>query len=154
MPTFKPKTAKKIKFNKKSSITLDSKHKEFLNEFSKDEQNKIPELKLEREQLKNSLQNNCLTIDEQLDCQDKINEITQMIKDMKYKKKEYFLDNSKYIFDYFENKKHISDGTTNPISDKTKILNSFFKINKPEIDTNKSQIKNCNNVQKYLSNRI
>ena len=152
MPTFKPKTAKKIKFNKKSSITLDSKHKEFLNEFSKDEQNKIPELKLEREQLKNSLQNNCLTIDEQLDCQDKINEITQMIKDMKYKKKEYFLDNSKYIFDYFENKKHISDGTTNPISDKTKILNSFFKINKPEIDTNKSQIKNCNNVQKYLSN--
>ena len=152
MPTFKPKTAKKIKFNKKSSITLDSKHKEFLNEFSKDEQNKIPELKLEREQLKNSLQNNCLTIDEQLDCQDKINEITQMIKDMKYKKKEYFLDNSKYIFDYFENKKHISDGKTNPISDKTKILNSFFKINKPEIDTNKSQIKNCNNVQKYLSN--
>ena len=38
MPAFKPKSAKKIKFNKKSSITLDGKHKEFLNEFSKDEQ--------------------------------------------------------------------------------------------------------------------
>ena len=35
MPNFKPKTNKKIKFNKKTSITLDTKHKEFLNEFSK-----------------------------------------------------------------------------------------------------------------------
>ena len=35
MPTFKPKPNKKMKFNKKASVTLDSKHKEFLNEFSK-----------------------------------------------------------------------------------------------------------------------
>jgi hypothetical protein len=152
MPSFKPKTGKKIKFNKKSSITLDSKHKEFLNEFSKDEQNKIPELKIERQHLKDLLLNNSFTIDEQLDCQDRINEITQIIKEMKNKKKEYFLDNSKYIFDYFENKKGISDGTTNPVSDKTKILNSFFKINPTEVDTNTNKTKNCNNVQKYLSN--
>ena len=37
MPSFKPKSNKKIKFNKKTSITLDTKHKEFLNEFTKDE---------------------------------------------------------------------------------------------------------------------
>ena len=55
MPTIKPKTAKKIKFNKKSSITLDGKHKEFLNEFSKDENDKIPELKIERQELKDKL---------------------------------------------------------------------------------------------------
>ena len=37
MPNFKPKTNRKIKFNKKTSITLDGKHKEFLNEFYNDE---------------------------------------------------------------------------------------------------------------------
>ena len=52
MPSFKPKTAKKIRFNKKSSITLDNKHKEFLNEFSKDENCNIPALKIERQLLK------------------------------------------------------------------------------------------------------
>ena len=55
MPSFKPKTTKKIKFNKKSSITLDNKHKEFLNEFSKDENDRIPELKFERQELKDNL---------------------------------------------------------------------------------------------------
>jgi hypothetical protein len=152
MPTFKPKTAKKIKFNKKSSITLDGKHKEFLNEFSKDENDKIPELKIERQELKNKLNNVSLTVDERLDCQDRILEITQSIKETKNKKKEYFLDNSKFIFDYFENKKNISASTTTNVSDKSKILNSFFKIKQNDVETNANQSKNNNIVQKYLSN--
>jgi len=154
MPSFKPKTPKKIKFNKKSSITLDNKHKEFLNEFSKDENDRIPELKFERQELKDNLEfkKNELTLEQQLDYQDRINEITQNIKEIKNKKKEYFLDNSKFIFDYFENKKSISAGATNNISDKNKIVNSFFKI-KQEDTTNKlNQNKNHNIVQQYLSN--
>ena len=152
MPTFKPKTAKKIKYNKKSAITLDGKHKEFLNEFSKDENDKIPELKIERQELKDKLNNVLLTVDERLDCQDRILEITQSIKETKNKKKEYFLDNSKFIFDYFENKKNISAGTTSNISDKNKILNSFFKIKQNDVEANVNQSKNNNIVQKYLSN--
>ena len=152
MPTFKPKTAKKIKYNKKSAITLDGKHKEFLNEFSKDENNKIPELKIERQELKEQLIDDNLTIEQKLDCQDKINELTQLIKDIKNKKKEYFLDNSKYIFDYFENKKNISAGATNNISDKNKILNSFFKIKQNESESINNLTNNNNIVQKYLSN--
>jgi hypothetical protein len=154
MPSFKPKTPKKIKFNKKSSITLDNKHKEFLNEFSKDENDRIPELKLERQELKEKLEfkKNEFTLEQQLDYQDRINEITQTIKDIKNKKKEYFLDNSKFIFDYFENKKSISAGATNNISDKNKLVNTFFKI-KQEDTTNKlNQNKNHNIVQQYLSN--
>ena len=154
MPSFKPKTTKKIKFNKKSSITLDNKHKEFLNEFSKDENDRIPELKYERQELKDNLElkKNELTLEQQLDYQDRINEITQTIKEIKNKKKEYFLDNSKFIFDYFENKKSISAGANNNISDKNKIVNTFFKI-KQEDNTNKlNQNKNHNIVQQYLSN--
>ena len=35
MPNFKPKANKKIKMNKKSTITLDSKHNEKMIEFKK-----------------------------------------------------------------------------------------------------------------------
>ena len=51
MPAFKPKSIKKIKFNKKTSITLDGKHKEFLNDFSKDENDNIPSLLNEKNEL-------------------------------------------------------------------------------------------------------
>lgn len=155
MPTFKPKPSKKIKFNKKTSVTLDTKHKEFLNEFSKDETNVIPELKIERKKLKENLKNNCdkLSIEQKLDIEDKINDITEKIKETKEKKKEYFLDNSQFIFDYFENKKNISTGSlSQTVTGKTKALNNFFKIKQDDAEIIKNQNKNNNIVQKYLSN--
>ena len=160
MPSFKPKTAKKIKYNKKSAITLDGKHREFLNEFSKDEYDKIPSLKQEKKDLLIKLENpNDLTIEQKMDMTDRINEITDTIKMLKQKKKEYFLDNSKFIFDYFENKKNISDGNTGisgigkgQLSNKAKLLNSFFKI-KEDVSTNNINQTHTNNiVQKYLTN--
>jgi len=152
MPSFKPKSVKKIKYNKKSAVTLDTKHKEFLNEFNKDEQDRIPDLKLEKQELKQQLKNKNLTIEQQLDIQDKINDINESIKEIKSKKKEYFLDNSKYIFEYFENKKNISEGGIQAATNKTKMVNSFFKIK--EVIESDSNAKNENNniVQKYLSN--
>jgi hypothetical protein len=155
MPSFKPKSNKKIKYDKKSAITLDIKHKEYLNKFLKDETNIIPELKLERKSLKNKIEseNETLNIEQKLDIEDQIKEINDKIKEINNKKKEYFLDNSKYIFDYFENKKNISSGTsTTTYTNKNKMLNNFFKIKQDESETNQTQIKNNNIVQKYLSN--
>ena len=154
MPTFKPKSTKKIKFNKKTT-TLDTKHKEFLNEFSKDENDIIPELKSEKYILKQQLknENDNLTIEKKMDIEDRITEITKKIKDIKCKKKEYFLDNSQFIFDYFENKKNISSGTLSQNENsKSKLLNNFFKIQEKDNDAIKTQNKNNNIVQKYLSN--
>jgi hypothetical protein len=75
------------------------------------------------------------------------------IKELKNKKKEYFLDNSKYIFDYFENKKNISNINSNySENNKTNILNNFFKINIDKNPSNTSQNTDNNIVQKYLSN--
>ena len=157
MPSFKPKTAKKININKKNSITLDGKHKEFLHEFANDEQDKIPELKQEKKKLKQRLiegnqlnQGNLqITLEEQLDIRDKINEINEKIKFTKNKKKEYFLDNSGFIFDYFENKKNISKG--NLIVSKNKLVDSFFKI-KNEEDSSLNDCKTNNIVKQYLTN--
>ena len=154
MPNFKPKSNKKIKFNKKSSITLDTKHKEILNEFTKDERDKIPELKVERQELKQKLidDHDTLSVEQRLDLEDRLNEVTDIIKEMKIKKKEYFLDNSKFIFEYFENKKNISDGAIIPSNtNKAKLVNSFFKI-KQENESNKVTQNENNIVQKYLTN--
>jgi hypothetical protein len=154
MPSFKPKSNKKIKFNKKTAITLDSKHKEFLNEFNKDERDRIPELKLERQEIKYKLKNDLnLTIEQRLDFEDKIIEINDKIKYFKSKKKEYYLDNSKFIFEYFENKKYISIGNNiQTTSNKTKVLNTFFKIKENNDNEITSQNEKNNIVQKYLTN--
>lgn len=152
MPSFKPKTNKKIKYNKQSAITLDTKHKEFLNEFSKYENIEIPNLKLEREQLKQQLLEET-TIEQQLEIKDKIREISEKIKEIKSRKKGYFLDNSKYIFDYFENKKNICDGNKVEVnSNKTKLVNSFFKIKQENENFKLAQRENSNIVKNYLNN--
>ena len=84
MPSFKPKANKKLKFNKKSAVTLDNKHCEFLNEFSRDENDRIPELKTEKSELLDQLNNqDDLTIDQKMDITDRINEINQQIKECK-----------------------------------------------------------------------
>jgi hypothetical protein len=155
MPTFKPKTNKKIKYNKKNAITLDGKHKEFINEFSKDENDRIPKLKQEKKELELKLKEDDLklSIEQKLDINDRINDIIKSIKEIKIKKKEYFLDNSKFIFDYFENKKNISTGNLNiNHTSKNKILNSFFKIKQEDDNEIINKSKNNNIVQKYLSN--
>jgi hypothetical protein len=158
MPSFKPKTSKSIKINKKTSVTLDGKHKEFLNEFSKNEMNLIPELKNEKKKLINKLEISNLTIEEKLDINDRIDEIKNTIKELKLKKKEYFLDNSKYIFEYFENKKNISLGNISQVCEnsqniKNKALQNFFKTKDEKTsDISDNSIKNNSIVQKYLSN--
>ena len=160
MPSFKPKSAKKIRVCKKYTTTLDGKHKEFINEFSKNEFDTIPKLKLERIDLKKQIENLDKTnIEQIMDMKDRIKEITELIKELKDKKNNYFLDNSKFIFEYFENKKNITNidpnSTTNynkPTTSKNQMLFNFFKIQNDNPDTNITENRNKNIVQKYLSN--
>jgi len=155
MLSFKPKTTKKIKINKKNSTTLDGKHREFINDFNKDELDRIPKLKSERFELREKLNenetSNIMSIEQVMECKDRIEEINEKIKSLKHKKMDYFLDNSKYIFDYFENKKNISNNNNNAIN-KTKLLDNFFKINKDNDNLKMRENKNNNIFQKYLSN--
>jgi hypothetical protein len=99
MPTFKPKANKKIKINKKNTTTLDGKHKEFMNQFMNDEYDNIPDLKKEYVSLKNNLETNYtkLSIEQIMDIKDRLLEISKTIKDLKTKKNDYFLNNSKFI---------------------------------------------------------
>jgi len=154
MPSFKPKTSKKIKVCKKYTSSLDSKHKEFVNEFMKDEFDTIPRIKEERYTLNKQLElENKLTIEQIMEIKDRIKDINETIKELKHKKNNYFLNNSKYIFEYFENKKNINniEETNKVVTSKNQILFNIFKI-KQEKDKNVDENKNKNLVQKYLSN--
>jgi hypothetical protein len=161
MPTFKPKANKKIKVCKKYSTTLDGKHKEFVNEFIKDEFDIIPKLKEERYNLKKQLElETQLPIEQKMEIKDRIQEINETIKILKNKKTNYFLDNSKFIFEYFENKKNInnvdSDRENKLVTSKNQLLFNIFKVkqeeNNKDKNVNENENKNKNIVQKYLSN--
>ena len=144
MPSFKPKASKKIKINKRSIVTLDSKHDEKMEEFLDISNNIIPKLKKEKKMLLKKVKT-IEKIDEILTIQDRIREVKAEIKKLKKKKKEYLLINSKYIFEYFEKKKNISSGK----SKKVKVMNSFFNKSKKEEKVKK---KETTNINKYLIN--
>lgn len=145
MPSFKHKTNKKIILDEKSITTLDGKHKEIEKDFENDKTDKLPNLRAKKKFLSKLLENNDLSIDQQLEIKDNIKEIRETIKELKTNRKNYYLNNNKYIFDYFENKKEVSMDTN-----KTKLLNSFFKINTEKDTQNDTVIKNS--INKYLSN--
>lgn len=152
MPTFKPKTNKKISISKKYSTTLDGKHKEFINDFIKDENDIIPSLKEEQNELKILLKDTKLPIEQIMEFNDRIREINENIKEIKGKKINYFLDNSKFIFEYFENKKNINNNEiVKGHTSKNQILRNLFKVKKDAHNTENID-ENKNIVQKYLSN--
>ena len=144
MPNFKPKANKKIKVKKNANVTLDSKHNEKMAEFTNIDTQKIPQLKETKKLLKKKLKIT-KNIEDKLEIQDQINEIRKKISELKKQKKEYLLENSGIIFEYFEKKKKMSEGID---INKKKILHSFFnpnkKIEKKKIDET--------SINKYLIN--
>ena len=140
---FKPKNTKKIIINDKSNITLDNKHNEIIKKINHNTNIELPKLKKELKKEKKKLLKN-ISIEEKLDIKDNIKNINIKINNINKDKNNYFLDNSKYIYKYFENKKEIANGNT-----KTIMLNNFFKINNEE---NNNIQNEQSDIQKYLIN--
>ena len=118
-------SAKKIA--EKSIVnTIDEKHTEMLNHFHEIDIATLPKLISERNKLKHRLSKiSSSNIDLQMDIKDKIKVIREKITALKSQRTNYLLDNSKYIFQYFEDKKKICSGGNNQ---NTNALNSFFKV--------------------------
>lgn len=142
---FKQKNSKKIINEKKIHPQLDGKHESFINEFTENETSYLPKIIEERKELYNKFMDISSNIEEKINIKEKINKIDAEVKEIKKKKKNYFLNNSEYIFDYFENKKKISE-----CNNKTKVLDNFFNIKKPEL--NDYEEKTTTDIQKYFNN--
>ena len=92
MPSFKIKPHKKINYDKKSSVTLDSKHREIVNDLDKDITERIPEFKTEIHELNAKLKKST-SFEQIIELQEAISEKKNTIKHLKRRKTEYFLDN-------------------------------------------------------------
>jgi hypothetical protein len=134
----------------KQTNTIDEKHTEMLNLFYINETEIIPKLTEEKTRLKSLIPNlKDHEIDAYMDIRDKVQDIQYQIKELKQQKKKYLLDNSKYIFKYFEEKKKISSGDNNQ---NVKILNSFFKIKANDDDTSNLNNDKYNQSKKLYQN--
>ena len=138
------KISKKIINNSNDSITLDNKHKEILSNFRKDITGTKPELELEKKNLLLQLKNNNLSIDEKIVICDKLYNIKIQLRKIKKGETEYLLNNSQYIFEYFENKKNIAE-----CKNKTTVLEHFFNTKDSNDDV---KTKEISYVNKYLTN--
>jgi len=142
MPTFKPKSSKTIQVCEKTTTTLDSKHRSLIEEMNHEEEVVLPQLQSQRRKLRKIL-NMEKGIEKRLDINEQINDLSYKIRCIKHAKKNYYLDNSKYVFEYYENKKHTATGMG-----KSKVLNSFFNIGTLTQNEDENELTN---VQRYLA---
>lgn len=136
----------------KQNATIDEKHTEMLNQFHEDETNTIPLLTQEIETLKARLDGLSESqIDQKMEIKDKIRSNKSKIRELTNQKKRYLLDNSQFIFGYFEEKKDISTGGGKQNVD---VLHSFFKVrsNNPDRQDPDKYTQSKNMYQNYWKN--
>ena len=125
--------------------TLDNKHNEIIKSFKHNEEVVIPKYLKQIEKLELMLNKS----KNKLELLDTITKYKNIIKSLKAKEKNYYLNNSKYIFDYFENKKNISANDTLENSDKNNIVKQFFSLNISDESNNliASETSNTSNTK-------
>ena len=152
MPIFKPKPSKQITVNPKAAATLDSKHSSICESFN-DDDHTIIMLKKERRIIRTRLKKG-VALHVELELKDRLVEVGSIIKGLTGRRKNYFLDNSPLVFDYFEKKKQISEGGVEEPANC--LVTDFFKIRRrtpSEVDSEAyQQIGTASDVQRYLSN--
>jgi len=149
-----------MKRNGVIKTTLDNKHNEIIKSFKHNEEVVIPKYLKQIAKLELMLNKS----KNKLELTDNINKYKNIIQSLKNKEKNYYLNNAKYIFDYFENKKNISTSDTFENSDKNNIVKHFFSMNISDEsnnninnemgmkDENYIKINNHNFIDKYFNN--
>jgi hypothetical protein len=145
------------KENKNNVKNIDEKHTDIMTTFFVLEKDTIPNLMHEKSVLKKKLkhlQNNAKQhTDEYFEIQDRMEDIREEIRRLKLQKKKYLLDNSKYIFNYYEEKQKISNGKNMKNVDS---INQFFKIkakSNESADINSDKYKSSKKIyQEYWKN--
>ena len=129
---------------KDQTKTIDEKHTDMMNIFHVIECETIPKLQHEKQYLQTQIKQTKMYSDLYYELKEKLEDIKTEIKSLKKRKKDYLLQNSKYIFNYYEDKQKITTGE-NAIDSNT--INRFFKIKGTTEDSS-----NLNN-DKYKSSK-
>ena len=144
------KDSKKIRDQTK---TIDEKHTDMMNIFYVFENETITKLQEDKSKLQTILKQTKLYSYEYHELKENLEDIKTEIKSLKRQKKDYLLQNSKYIFNYYEEKQKISSGANNIDSN---TINRFFKIkgtNEESSDINNDKYKSSKQIyQQYWKN--
>ena len=133
--------------------TMDEKHSDMMNIFYVIENETIPKLLDEKQTIHSALKQMKMYSDEYHELKEKLEDIKAELKSLKRQKKDYLLQNSKYIFNYYEEKQKISSGENNIDSN---TINMFFKIKgttNESSDINNDKYKSSKQIyQQYWKN--
>ena len=140
---FKPKKNKNIEVDKNSLLTVENIHTQVIDEI-KENVNNIPKLIEKYNNLK-KMRTKIINKKESIINEKKIRELKELIKEKKSLEEKYFNHNLPHLFEYFEDKKDISQN----IDSNKKIINSFFFKNR-EKELESQETKSI--TQKYLTN--
>tara|TARA_B100000035_G_scaffold314382_1_gene330489 strand:+ start:1480 stop:2628 length:1149 start_codon:yes stop_codon:yes gene_type:complete len=144
------------------TYTLDKKHAEMVEKFKNNEEKIIPKLlnEIEKNEIMlnklNNNNNNNNKLEKIKSLEIIINNLKNKIKNLNNEKKNYYLKNAKYIFEYFEDKQNINNLNNN--NSNNNIINNFFNItennsNNLDKQDNNEKIDNKNNsINKYFYN--
>jgi hypothetical protein len=124
--------------NIKPDATLDMLYNKKLKYFHHKFETVLPKLKLKIEDLKQNINS-----ENENEINQKIEQHEKKIKQIIDERNKYFLDNSKYLFEYFESKQNI-DKNNNP----KKKINAFFKIKEEDEDKPIESMNKC--IQDYI----
>lgn len=145
-----------VQMNKVSgkNVTLDKKHTEMLDEFKYNKEVLIPKYNAEIERLEKFLNNtkNKKKKDKLEITENKIKELKNAIYKLEKDRKDYFLNNSKHIFDYFEEKKNITSNVDSKVSINSSKINQFFYIDKQEEENVQITEEKSSTIDKYFYN--
>ena len=144
-----------MKKNFENNTTLDNKHNEIISSFNKNNTLVIPKYKSEIEKLENLLNNlkdSKKNMEKREILKSKIRDYKNKIYNLEKNEKEYYLNNSKYIFQYFEEKKNIEfdnkikeNKSKEQITNKSNKINLFFNLNN-DISSENIEIKKEYNI--------
>ncbi len=154
---FKQKKNKKIEVDKNSLATVENVHSEIVNDINKKNED-IPKL-IENINMLKQKRKNIGDKKERIIIEKQIRELKKELKNNKSIECNYYNDNLKFLFNYFEDKKKIDDSSYS----KKKVVNSFFfKETKDKDNYEKSKnitntyLRNVNykslNIKSYLVN--
>ena len=122
--------------NNQPTQTLDEKHNDMMILYDGIEYDTIPKIREEIQTLLATARKTKSKSETYYEIIDSIREKKRELKDLECRRKKYLLQNSKYVFDYYEEKQKISSGEN--IKD-TNTINHFFKIKGKTSDSSSFQ---------------
>lgn len=147
--SYQTKTAKKsADAAKQKQMTMDTKHTEIMNELHHNEEVVIPQMEAELAQMKERAKTEPLSIEEYALLKYEIRKQKRKIKELKEKRMQYYMDNSKLIFEFFNQRMlKQSNNTTVPTNSKKKNkLMEMFHLNREDDHAQTSALKEQNQL--------